>query len=404
MSPTSLFLAIFVSLLIGLPAKAQSPTNSLEVMKGQYEAMLEIACEPYEERRQMLFDQYAVAVERLGNAFEEKGDAVNAAEALREAELARTSRVMGDAAFPGVSQVREKLNQESAKIDEAIVAKKKSIQGQYLQRLKGLRLSLLTEKDSAGAEAVMAEARRVSAGGGTDDSRPAKSWRERNWPIDRGGSLVFGWKQGMEDEATLGGGLSRSKVMLKQRGAAIFDEAGSMQLVDGSIHASRASRHLLSTLGRAGELTLEVVFSSSDLLQRGPARIVTFSSNGSSRNFTLGQTGETMVLRLRTPITGLNGGPPETEICEIQVDSTYHLLVTYRPGELVAYLDGEEVLRSNEIEGDFSNWDAEQELVFGDEFYESRNWDGSIEGVAISNQFTDFEAALENYRAASGLN
>jgi VanZ like family len=62
-------------------------------------------------------------------------------------------------------------------------------------------------------------------------------------------------------------------------------------------------------IGRS-QLTLVVRMRTNNLDQTGPARIVTYSLNPVSRNFTLGQIGNTLTFRLRTPASGLNGADP----------------------------------------------------------------------------------------------
>jgi hypothetical protein len=44
--------------------------------------------------------------------------------------------------------------------------------------------------------------------------------------------------------------------------------------------------------------------------QAGPARIITYSRDGYQRNFTLGQVGNSLTFRLRTPASGVNGTQP----------------------------------------------------------------------------------------------
>jgi hypothetical protein len=82
---------------------------------------------------------------------------------------------------------------------------------------------------------------------------------------------------------------------------------------------TRFGRPLLSTqeelalykeLVSTSQLTLVVRMRTNNLEQIGPARIVTYSLNPVSRNFTLGQIGNTLTFRLRTPGSGLNGSEP----------------------------------------------------------------------------------------------
>ncbi len=67
---------------------------------------------------------------------------------------------------------------------------------------------------------------------------------------------------------------------------------------------------LYKELVSRNQLTLVVRMRTNNLEQSGPARIVTYSLNPVSRNFTLGQIGNTLTFRLRTPGSGLNGAEP----------------------------------------------------------------------------------------------
>jgi outer membrane protein assembly factor BamB len=70
----------------------------------------------------------------------------------------------------------------------------------------------------------------------------------------------------------------------------------------------------LAVFSVAPRAVTEVAFTTDDARQTGPARILTFSSDPYHRNFTLGQEGDRVVFRLRTPETGENGMNPETTI------------------------------------------------------------------------------------------
>ncbi len=158
-----------------------------------------------------------------------------------------------------------------------------------------------------------------------------------------------------------------------------------MVLSGGAFLADEASGDLLAACRKSQELTIEAVIRPDRLDQTGPARIVTFSSNSGSRNFTLGQEQDKLILRLRTPRTGENGVNPEVVLCPIPSGRLVHLAVTYRPGLLTGYVDGQEVYREESVQGDFSNW-GPQHLLFGDEFDGGRDWAGTLEGVAIYNR------------------
>ena len=69
--------------------------------------------------------------------------------------------------------------------------------------------------------------------------------------------------------------------------------------------------------------------------------------------------------------------------------------MTYRPGQLRAYRDGELVVESADVQGDFFHWQPGP-LTFGGD------WRGALEGVAIYARVLDSEEVAENavrYRA-----
>ena len=83
--------------------------------------------------------------------------------------------------------------------------------------------------------------------------------------------------------------------------------------VDSTRHleSDGAAVRLSERLKKSSQFTLCVTVASHLRKQVGPARIVTLSGGTSRRNFTLAQDGENLVFRLRTPLAGENGAPPE---------------------------------------------------------------------------------------------
>jgi hypothetical protein len=74
--------------------------------------------------------------------------------------------------------------------------------------------------------------------------------------------------------------------------------------------SSQEELRLYDTLVQRNQFTLLVSLRPSNLEQAGPARIVTYSRDAASRNFTLGQIRNTLTFRLRTPASGTNGMNP----------------------------------------------------------------------------------------------
>jgi hypothetical protein len=225
----------------------------------------------------------------------------------------------------------------------------------------------------------------------------------QQWPPDRG-DLIFLWetagKANMSPDAATGQPRANN---LQARGLARFDHNGAMVLRGGAFLASDAGAQILDPCKASNELTIEAVIDSDLADQPGPARIISFSSNAGGRNFTLGQEGDKLIMRLRTPRTGANGINPQVTLCPLPINRATHVMVSYRPGLMVAYLDGKEVYRGNSVEGGFENWSSRETLIFGDERDDPRDWSGTLSCVALYDVFTEPEQAARHAAACLGM-
>ena len=214
-------------------------------------------------------------------------------------------------------------------------------------------------------------------------------------------AMVLAWKKG-GGKRGLSGRLTRtSRRALGVKGAARLDAEGSLLPSGGGFVLSGDQGALRDAFVATGEITLEVLFNTPDLEQVGPARILSFSENPYSRNFTLGQQEGELVLRLRTTQTGENGMKPETVLAPLVADQNYHCLVTYSAGrgEVACYLNGEEVYRkTGHVRGDFSNWTTQPFLIGDEAGDEARPWIGRIDGFALFDRAMDAATAARRYR------
>ncbi len=157
---------------------------------------------------------------------------------------------------------------------------------------------------------------------------------------------------------------------------------------------STAGKAVYEACKRTNELTVEATITPGNLTQSGPARIITLSSTGHARNFTVGQEGANLVFRLRTTSNGTNGSKVEPKLYRLRAGRAQRVVITYRPGQLSCYVDGKLVMKTDKIQGDFSNWDSKQTLMFGDERDDHRYWNGRLKDVKIhSRALSPAEAA-----------
>ena len=156
------------------------------------------------------------------------------------------------------------------------------------------------------------------------------------------------------------------------------------------------------------EITLEAWICPVNTTQDGPARVVTFSSDPSNRNFTLGQgvssSGPSDVYdsRVRTTEQTDNGLPSLSSPSGSLTARLTHVVFT-RDASGVAriYINGVEKVHGS-VGGSFSNWDEAFHLALANELTGDRPWLGEFRRVAIYNQALSHTEVLQNFIAGPG--
>jgi hypothetical protein len=184
--------------------------------------------------------------------------------------------------------------------------------------------------------------------------------------------------------------------VLKPRGKSAVRN-GEIDLAEGAVEVVGADEALLEACRRSGELTIEAVITPADAAQRGPARIISFSSDaGDGRNFTLGQAADALVLRLRVGKDGVK----ELRIAGgLSAGRPHHVVVSYKSGLLTCHVDGREASSTKELTGDFAEWKP-LHLILGDEWDGNRRWSGTLDGVAVLARAVSPAEAAARYKAA----
>ena len=162
------------------------------------------------------------------------------------------------------------------------------------------------------------------------------------------------------------------------------------------------SSSIRTAIKSTNELTLEAMLQPDTAVRpQGRSNIISYSAGQRGQNFTLLARGDRLFIALRLGPKGRKANS-QVELAELPRGRASHLVVSYRPGLLVAYLDGEQVLESEILRDDFFHW-RDYPLVFGDEWGGGARWRGALEGIAFYNRFMSAEEARENhlrYRAA----
>ena len=174
-----------------------------------------------------------------------------------------------------------------------------------------------------------------------------------------------------------------------------------------------ASKKLYDILLESGEFSVEAWIVPSNVTQE-MARIVSYSANSTSRNFTLQQTLYNYDFLLRTnaadasgdPLTNLNGDPalstPNDD--EVLQATLQHVVATYHPidGRRI-YVNGSLVSTADPIPGGtFIDWQDTFALILGSEVGGDDTFDGTFRMAAVHRRALTPEQITQNFDVGVG--
>lgn len=220
------------------------------------------------------------------------------------------------------------------------------------------------------------------------------------WPTDRD-DLVFQWRTGNAPNQVFDGRIGQDRACsVEARGRARLDHAFRMVLGEGTYVAEgEAAGYVVNRCEAANQVTFQATLTPARREQGTPgepAWVVSYGRGTGARNLALGQAGRRLVLRLRTRSTGRDADRPQLDLFELPSDRPTHVAVTYEPGLLRVYRDGELALETEEVQGGLGQW-QNHPLVFGDDARGGHPWAGTLEGVGFHSRVLSPEEIRENY-------
>ncbi|KKO48695.1 ATPase [Arsukibacterium sp. MJ3] len=178
-----------------------------------------------------------------------------------------------------------------------------------------------------------------------------------------------------------------------------------LQINSGRAQAStQSSAKLAQLVGATGELTVEAWVIPANVVQQGPAAIVSYAGSAISRNFTLGQSQYNYDFLLRSNSSNFAGVPAlsTADADEVLQASLQHVVLTQDP------VNGQRLFVNGEDTGvrapaaAISNWDSSFALMLGNEADGSRQWQGSVRLLAIHNRALTTEQISQNFSIGVG--
>lgn len=144
--------------------------------------------------------------------------------------------------------------------------------------------------------------------------------------------------------------------------------AGSTQCVAGLVARCRETT----------QISIEATIRPGSAPQTGT--LIGFFGESKTRDIVLFQDGDSLSVRFR--LTGREADQPVVRITRATPGQAIHVVVTYEPGRLAAYVNGEKVVESELVRGNLSRWNVER-ILFGANREDRAGWLGTIEGVAM---------------------
>lgn len=165
------------------------------------------------------------------------------------------------------------------------------------------------------------------------------------------------------------------------------------------IRSDKPAAKVFNAVRRSGEITIEAWVRPANAKQDGPARMVTLSGGSSDRNFTLGQEGDKVDVRLRTTKTSGNGIPSLNSPGRSLAPRLTHIVYTRnRGGRARLFLNGKQQVEKR-VPGAMANWNGKYRLALANELSSDRPWLGTFHLVAIYSRDLSVGEVAQNFKA-----
>ncbi|MFL3665854.1 MAG: DUF1592 domain-containing protein [Verrucomicrobiota bacterium] len=165
------------------------------------------------------------------------------------------------------------------------------------------------------------------------------------------------------------------------------------------ICSDKPAAKVFNAVRRSGEITIEAWVHPANANQDGPARIVTLSGGSSERNFTLGQEGDKVGVRLRTTKTSGNGIPSLNSPGRSLAPRLTHIVYTRNRGGLARlFLNGKQQAEKR-VSGAMANWNGKYRLALANELSSDRPWLGTFHLVAIYSRDLLVAEVAQHFKA-----
>ena len=194
--------------------------------------------------------------------------------------------------------------------------------------------------------------------------------------------------------------ISDDRLRLNEVGLMRYERSGTRALFSGGALACGDASSVSAAMMRAEAFTIEIELTPADLIQQGPARIVSLSLNHRLCNLMIGQSGSRLEARCRTTTTSSDGTRPSLATPEGTLTGKLQHVAFVRHGEHnELWVDGIKVAAAD-VPGSLAVWDPAFPLIIGDENRGGYAWNGAIDRLAFHARAMDANEISDRARHA----
>ncbi len=176
------------------------------------------------------------------------------------------------------------------------------------------------------------------------------------------------------------------------RDAARYGRNHVMDLTAGAFVPDATAKPWLEAVQAGNAFAVEAVLTPLAVSPSGEGVVLAFADDLETGNIVLSQRGDMLSLRLK----GRAGEP--LPLVRLPRDRASHVVVSYAPGKLAVFVNGQRVLLGNSTEVAVSSWTA-QPVIFGDAVRGGHNWPGLLEGIGLFGREIGQAEARQRFEA-----
>ncbi|NQZ68015.1 MAG: hypothetical protein HRT89_08090 [Lentisphaeria bacterium] len=223
--------------------------------------------------------------------------------------------------------------------------------------------------------------------------------KRQAWPVNRTNLLlVLGkneWDRFYYDNNAAH---AFSSARLNPMGLARINNTGKIDLRGGQFTVPKTNQTISEICKAESAFSIELTITPGTVTvgdKKAPRHIITNRSGpGNKRiNFSLFQAQSKLYLYIKTSV-----GPAQVALTDLTKSTANHIVVSYKPGELICYLNGKAVKKVDKLKGKLNWFSQSKDLIIGGQ-KNKKTWWGQLNHIAIFSRVMTAKEAVANYRA-----